>query len=429
MAGNAAGPAWNRWRNTRVRERSERIRALGVLLMQHQQTLARSISTEMGKPLPQALAEVAKSATLCELFADKSEEWLQPEILEGDFAGSKISYQPIGTILAIMPWNFPVWQAVRATVPALAAGNTVLLKHAPNVLGSAALLENIFAEAGMGDGVFGNIVADIETTEQLIQSPRIAGVTLTGSGKAGRRVASLAGASLKKCVLELGGSDPYIIFGDADMEKAAAACMASRFNNSGQTCIAAKRWIVVQSRYDEFLESVEPQIRRLAVGHPMDEGTDVGPMARRDLRDALAHQVQRAIADGARCVVGGTVPQDKGWYYTPTLLTDVEAGSVAFEEELFGPVACVVKARDEEHAIQLANASEYGLGAALFTADTEKAMVLAEREIMSGSCCINDFLRSDPRLPFGGTKASGFGREMSRHGLMEFVNVKTILRK
>jgi len=325
-----------------------------------------------------------------------------------------------------MPWNFPFWQVCRFAVPALLAGNAVILKHAENTFGCAARIETIFHEAGVPKDLFRSIRVPVTDVKKIIENRKISAVSLTGSTRAGKAVASQAGNALKPCVLELGGSDPYLILKDADLEHASEACVTSRLLNSGQSCIAAKRFIVEEEVYDQFIQLLKEKLSRKVVGDPFDEKVDVGPLARKDLRDELHNQVQESIQKGANCIMGGKITERKGAYYPITLLENVKKGMPAYEEELFGPVAVVIKAKDEEEAIDIANDSIYGLGAAIFSSDLEKAEHMARNRIKAGSCFVNDFVRSDPRLPFGGIKDSGFGRELSEFGIREFVNVKTV---
>ena len=325
-----------------------------------------------------------------------------------------------------MPWNFPLWQVIRAAVPALIAGNGVLLKHAPSVPCCALELTGLFRAAGLPEGLFTNLFIDLPATADLIRDARVQAVTLTGSTRAGREVARLAGSEIKTCVLELGGSDPYIVLEDADLPRTVEACVTGRLINAGQSCIAAKRMIVHEAVADEFTEMVIARMGATRVGDPMAEMTDVGPLAREDLRDHLAGQVARSIEAGAECPLGGKVPDVPGWYYPATVLTGVTPGMPAYDEEMFGPVACIIRAESEEEAIRIANDTAYGLGAAVFTRDLERGERIARTGIEAGSCFVNDFVKSDPRLPFGGVKSSGFGRELADFGIREFVNVKTV---
>jgi succinate-semialdehyde dehydrogenase/glutarate-semialdehyde dehydrogenase len=343
----------------------------------------------------------------------------------GAGAREQVVFRPLGLVLAIMPWNFPLWQVVRAAAPALLAGNGVLLKHAENVQGCATALEELFLAAGAPQGVLVNLPVAVARVPALIRDRRVAAVTLTGSTRAGRAVAALAGAALKKCVLELGGSDPYVVLADADLALAARACVAARLVNGGQSCIAAKRFVVVEPARAEFTERVVAEMRAKTMGDPRG-AVDLGPLARADLREALHDQVRASVARGARCLLGGELPDGPGFFYPPTVLDGVAPGQPAYAQELFGPAAAILAARDEAHALALANDTPFGLGAAVFTRDVERGLRLAREALDAGSVFVNDFVRSDPRLPFGGIKDSGYGRELGAFGLREFVNVKTI---
>ncbi|MFN3486814.1 MAG: aldehyde dehydrogenase family protein, partial [Planctomycetota bacterium] len=338
-----------------------------------------------------------------------------------------VAFEPLGVVLAVMPWNFPFWQVFRFAAPALMAGNAAVLKHASNVPGCARAVEEVFREAGFPEGLFSAVLAGSEVVESLIEHPRVRAVTLTGSSAAGRAVAAKAGACLKKTVLELGGSDPYVVLEDADVSRAAAVCAESRLVNSGQSCIAAKRFVVAERVREEFVARLVERMRSARVGSPLEEGVEVGPLARRDLRDELHRQVVDSVARGARLLLGGQVPPGAGAFYPPTVLSEVRRGMPAWTEELFGPVAAVIGARDEEEAIRIANDSPVGLGAAVFSRDLERAEGLAVRELEAGCVFVNAQVRSDPRLPFGGVKESGYGRELGTFGLREFVNVKTVV--
>lgn len=423
---NTAQPFWNK---QTFRDRSERLQRIAEILKGRKNELAELMAREMGKPLAQGISEAEKCAWVCEYYADHAEEFLQDNTISTDANRSYIHYEPLGTVLAIMPWNFPFWQLFRFAAPALMAGNAAILKHAPNVTGCALEIEKIIHEAGVPEKVFRTIIADIDQTQKLIRHPGIGAVTLTGSTRAGKAVAEQAGSVIKKSVLELGGSDPYLILEDADVEKAAEICVTSRLINSGQSCIAAKRFIAVKSVYDEFLERVVELMKQKTVGDPFKEETDVGPMARKDLRDTLHGQVRKSIDQGAECLLGGKLPEVQGTFYPVTVLTNIGKGMPAYQEELFGPVASVFKVRDEEEAITVANDTNYGLGAAVFSEDEKRAEHIARTKLQAGCCFVNDFVKSDPRLPFGGIKESGFGRELSHLGIREFVNAKTVYIK
>jgi succinate-semialdehyde dehydrogenase/glutarate-semialdehyde dehydrogenase len=419
----AAEAAFRGWRRTEPRERAGILARTASELRDRVEELARLMTLEMGKPIGQSIAEVEKCAWVCDYYATEGPGQLAPTTVETDASRSLVTYQPIGVVLAIMPWNFPLWQVVRFAAPALAAGNVALLKHAPTVQGCARAIETVFTEAGFPGGVFQNLPIEVEEVPRIIADPRVAAVTLTGSTKAGKSVASTAGAHIKKTVLELGGSDPYLILEDADLDLAAAECITGRLINSGQSCIAAKRFIVVRPVMEAFRERVLRRMADAVMGDPMDEATDV---AREDLRETLHRQVVRSIDGGAELLLGGAVPDRPGWFYPPTVLGGVRPGMPAFEEELFGPVATLIEAEDEEHAISLANRTRYGLSAAVFTRDADRGEEIARDRIEAGACFVNTFGRSDPRLPFGGIKESGYGRELSEFGIREFVNVKPI---
>ncbi len=422
-----AGDAQREWRGVAAEERARIVGAVAGRFRARRPHLAEIVTMEVGKPIGEALAEVEKCAAGCEYYGRAGAEFLRDRLVETEAHRSYVTFQPLGLVLAIMPWNFPLWQVVRAAVPALVAGNGVLLKHAPSVPGCALELARLFGPgAGLPEGLFTNLFIDVDATGDLIRDARVQAVTLTGSTRAGRRVAALAGAQIKTCVLELGGSDPYIVLEDADLPRAVEACVAGRLLNGGQSCIAAKRLIVHESVADEFTEAVVARMAGVRVGDPMAAMTDVGPLAREDLRDHLAGQVERSIAAGAVCRLGGEVPKVPGWYYPCTVLTGVGPGMPAYEEEMFGPVACIIRAGSEEEAVRIANDTAYGLGAAVFTDDLERGERIARDGIEAGTCFVNDFVKSDPRLPFGGVKDSGFGRELADFGAREFVNVKTV---
>ena len=414
------------WRKTSVSERTAALRRTAELLDERQEELARLITLEMGKAIAEARGEIAKCAWLCRYYADNAENFLAPERVETEAVLSYLRFDPIGIVLAIMPWNFPFWQVFRFAAPALMAGNAGLLKHAANVSGCGRAIEGLFRDAGFPEGLFRFLPIGSERVAQLLQHPKVRAATLTGSEKAGRAVAREAGNLIKKTVLELGGSDAYLVLEDADLELAARVCAQSRLINAGQSCIGAKRFIVVEAVHDRFVELFREQLAAARLGDPLDEETQLGPLARPDLRDELHRQVQDSMALGAKCRLGGKIPAGKGAFYPPTLLTEVGPGMPAYHEELFGPVAAVIRANDEEHAIRLANDSSFGLGAAVFTKDKARGERIAAHELEAGSCFVNASVRSDPRLPFGGVKNSGYGRELSRYGMLEFVNIKTV---
>lgn len=415
------------WSHAPLADRAAFLKACAGLLRQRKEPLAFLAAEEMGKPLQQGRSEVDKCAWACEYYAEMAGEFLAPEPVDAGAGRSYVAYEPLGPVLAIMPWNFPFWQFFRFAAPSLAAGNTIVLKHALNTTGCGEALVELVRDAGAPEGVLNQVVVDNRQAERLIRHPALRGVTLTGSTRAGRAVAAAAGAALKKTVLELGGSDPYLILEDADVQEAAELCAASRLVNSGQSCIAAKRFIAVKPVREAFEEALLDVLRTKVTGDPLAEGTDVGPMAREDLRDSLHQQVEKSLVAGAQCRLGGQQPEGPGFFYPVSLLTGVTRGMPAFDEELFGPVAAVIEARDEEEAIRLANDSVYGLGAAVFTRDLVRGEHIARHRLEAGCCFVNDFVKSDPRLPFGGIRDSGYGRELGRAGILEFVNIKAVV--
>ena len=401
------------------------LRNVSLHLHAQRDLYAAIITREMGKPLREARAEVEKCTTVCDYYAQHAEEFMRAEPVESDAGKSYIAHYPLGVVLAIMPWNFPFWQVFRAAAPALMAGNAVVLKHAPNVPQCALAIEAIFHECGLMEGLFTALMIEVEQAAVAIASPHVHAVTLTGSEAAGRKVAALAGQHLKKCVLELGGSDPFIVLHDADLELTVNMAVASRFLNCGQSCIAAKRFIVAPQIADEFLRQFKTKVEALKLGDPMDEATQIGPMARLDLRDELHQQVTDSIAQGAVAATGCKPVEREGFFYPPSILDHVTANTRAYREELFGPVAIVIRATDEQDALRIANETRYGLGSSIWSRDTARAEQLASH-IQAGCTFINGMVKSDPRLPFGGIKASGYGRELSRLGMLEFVNAKTV---
>ncbi len=421
----AAQQGFRQWREQSVAQRAQALRNVGAVLRQHGEKMAQLISAEMGKPILQARAEVAKSANLCDWYAEHGPAMLASEPTQVENNQAVIEYRPLGAILAVMPWNFPVWQVLRGAVPILLAGNSYLLKHAPNVLGCAELLGDIFSEAGLPAGVFGWVNATNEGVSQAINDPRIAAVTVTGSVRAGAAIGAQAGAALKKCVLELGGSDPFIVLNDASLDLAVKAAVAGRYQNTGQVCAAAKRFIVEAGVADAFTEKFIAAGAALKLGAPDAEENDLGPMARYDLRDELHAQVEATLNEGATLRLGGEKISGEGNYYPATVLTGVTAEMTAFRQELFGPVAAITVARDAEHALALANDSDFGLSATIFSADEARANALAAR-LECGGVFINGYSASDARVAFGGVKKSGFGRELSHFGLHEFCNVQTV---
>lgn len=418
-----ADTGFRQWRRESVAHRAQKLRDLGAALRSRAEEMSQTISREMGKPIVQARAEVAKSASLCDWYAEYGPAMLRPESTQVDNA--VIEYRPLGPILAVMPWNFPLWQVLRGAVPILLAGNSYLLKHAPNVLGSAELIGKVFADAGFPEGIFGWVNATNDGVSQAINDRRIAAVTVTGSVRAGAAIGAQAGAALKKCVLELGGSDPFIVLNDADMDLAVNAAVAGRYQNTGQVCAAAKRFIVEAGVADTFTQRFVDAVKALKMGAPDEEDSYIGPMARFDLRDELHQQVQATLAEGATLLLGGEKLAGTGNFYAPTVLGDVTPQMTAFRQELFGPVAAITVANDASHALQLANDSDFGLSATVFTANDALAETFS-RELECGGVFINGYSASDARVAFGGVKKSGFGRELSHFGLHEFCNVQTV---
>lgn len=425
----AADRAFLAWRETRFAERAIPMRRAAALLRERKEELARLMALEMGKPLAQGRAEAEKCAWVCEYYAAEAESFLRPETIATDASRSFVAFTPLGVVLAVMPWNFPLWQVFRFVAPGLMAGNAGLLKHSSNVSGCALAIEEIVQGAGFPKDLFRSLLVPSKAVAAIIEAPEVKAVTLTGSTPAGRAVAATAGRVLKKTVLELGGSDPYLILEDADLELAAETCAASRLINGGQSCIAAKRFIVVEAVRKPFEELFVERMRARRMGDPLQEGIDIGPQARTDLRDELHEQVEKTVAAGARLLMGGVRPAGPGAFYPPTVLTGVKKGMPAHDEELFGPVAAVIAVKDEADAVRVANDSVFGLGAAVFTKDAARGERLAEHALDAGACFVNSLVKSDPRLPFGGIKESGYGRELSSFGIREFVNVKTVYVK
>ncbi|MFD2533255.1 NAD-dependent succinate-semialdehyde dehydrogenase [Gracilimonas halophila] len=421
-----ANAAQKEWKFRSFEERAGYLRKIASILRDRKSELAELMAKEMGKPLAQGEGEAEKCAWVCDYYADHAEAFLEADVIETDASKSYVTFNPLGVVLAIMPWNFPFWQLFRFAAPALMAGNGAILKHSANTTGCALEIENIIHDAGIPKDLFRTIIRDKSGMKDVIQHDWISAVTLTGSTRAGKAVAAQAGETLKKTVLELGGSDPYIILEDADVKKAAETCATSRLINSGQSCIAAKRFIVTEKVYDEFVEEFTQIMKSKKVGDPFEEGTDVGPQAREDLRDELHDQVQRSKEKGANILLGGEKPKGSGAYYPVTVMDNINAGMPAYEEELFGPVAAIIKVKDEEEAIKVANDTNFGLGAAIFSEDKKRAEEIAANKIEAGCCFVNEFVKSDPRLPFGGIKQSGYGRELSLYGIREFVNAKTV---
>jgi succinate-semialdehyde dehydrogenase/glutarate-semialdehyde dehydrogenase len=418
--------AFAEWSRRSFEDRAVVMRRAAALLRERRDALAELMASEMGKPVAQGRSEAEKCALACDFFAEHAGRFLADEAVKTEAANSFVAFRPLGVVLAVMPWNFPFWQVFRFAAPALMAGNVAVLKHAANVPGCALATERLLLDAGFEEGIFQTLLVEQARVASLIADRRIAAVTLTGSTKAGRTVASQAGQALKKVVLELGGSDPYVVLSDADVDQAATISVAARLTNGGQSCIAAKRFIVVRSLLEAFEERFVAGMRRAVVGDPRDLKTEVGPLARVDLRDGLHRQVVESVRRGARLVLGGVLEARPGAWYPPTVLTRVEPGMPAFDEELFGPVGAIISASDDTDAIRLANTTSFGLGAAVFTRDSARGARVARDELEAGACFVNAMVRSDPRLPFGGIKDSGYGRELSVFGIREFVNVKAI---
>ena len=422
----AADHAFQSWRRTGFAQRRAVLEAAAAELEQRKDVLAELMALEMGKPLAQGVAEAEKCAWVCRYYAAEAEAQLADEVIETE-RRSFLHYEPLGVILAVMPWNFPLWQVFRFAAPALMAGNAGLLKHASNVSGCAVAIEEIFTAAGLPSGMFTTLLIPSGDVAAVIEHPAVRAVTLTGSEKAGAAVASKAGEQLKKTVLELGGSDPYIVLEDADLDLAANTCATSRLINSGQSCIAAKRFIVVDEVHDAFVERFVASLAARTVGDPFSPSTDVGPQARVDLRDELHQQVVESLDLGATLMTGGAIPDGPGAFYPVTVLTGVTKGMPAYDQEMFGPVAAVIRVADEDEAIRVANDSPYGLGAAVFTRDRIRGESIAATRLEAGATFVNALVGSDPRLPFGGIKQSGYGRELSALGIKEFMNAKTVV--
>ncbi|HEY1297240.1 MAG TPA: NAD-dependent succinate-semialdehyde dehydrogenase [Chloroflexota bacterium] len=418
--------AQRRWRLTSFGERSARLQSAARVLRGQKARLAALATREMGKPIVEAEAEVEKCAYNCDFYAEHAATFLADEHVDMNLSDSFVAFEPLGVVLAIMPWNFPFWQVFRFAAPALMAGNGAVLKHASNVPSCALAIEDVLRTAGLPDGLFRTVLVPGSGVEPLIGDPRIAAVTLTGSSEVGGQVAGTAGKHLKKQVLELGGSDPFIVLADADLEATVKVAVRARNQNNGQSCIAAKRFIVESGVADQFAEKFAATVKALHVGDPMQRETNIGPLARGDLREALSTQVERSLKAGAHALTGGTSLDGKGFFYAPTVLDGVSEDMPAFREETFGPVAAVIRARDAEDAVRLGNDTEYGLGAALWTGDVERGKDLA-RHIEAGCVFINGMVASDPRIPFGGIKRSGYGRELGSYGIKEFVNIQTIV--
>ena len=422
-----AHSGYQQWKTSAFDVRAKALTHASQELKANNITLAECITQEMGKPIQQSLAEVEKCAWVCEYFAANGQQHLADEVIDLGEKKAIVTAQPLGILFAVMPWNFPLWQAFRAIAPTLMAGNTLLLKGASNVPGCSKAIQKIFDSCDIPQGVFTNMSIRSTDSQLVIAHPKVRAVTLTGSEEAGRAVASIAGANLKKCVLELGGQDPYLILHDADLDLAADRCAASRMLCSGQVCIAAKRLIVVNEAYDQFINLLQDKLNCYVMGDPMDPAFNIGPIARLDLRQKIHLQVKKSIEQGATLRRGGIIPKQQGWWYPITILEDVKPGMPAFDDEIFGPVLSLVRAENDKHAIELASDTRFGLGAAIFSANTENAKRIAIEDIEAGCVAINDLVRSDPRVPFGGIKDSGYGRELGKLGIHEFINSKSIV--
>lgn len=422
-----AHEAFKDWRKTSFAERAQMMKAAAASLRRRRSEFAALMTSEMGKPLTEALGEIEKCAFNCDFFADHAERFLAREPVDWDGPKAFVAFNPLGAILAIMPWNFPFWQVFRFAAPALMAGNTAVLKHASNVPGCALAIEDVFREAGFPANVFRTLLIPSRDVEALIDNPATAAATLTGSVAAGQSVSAAAGRNLKKVVLELGGSDPYLILADADIERAATVATAARMVNGGQSCIAGKRFIVVSSVKEAFEKAFTAKMHAIQMGDPRDPNTRLGPLVSVVARDEVHRQVQNSIAKGAFLLCGGKVPDKPGAWYPPTVLSDVKQGQPAHDEEVFGPVAAIIEARDEDDAIRIANESQFGLGSAVMTSDLARGERIAAEMLEAGMSFVNDNVRSDPRMPFGGVKHSGHGRECSHFGIREFVNIKSVV--
>ena len=420
--------AYLKWKDTDLSFRLNRLEDIANIIRENSKEYGTIMADEMGKPLSQGIAEIDKCAWLCDYYRENAKEFLSSKDIDTNNFKSLVTFQPLGLIFGIMPWNFPFWQVFRFAIPSLTVGNGVILKHASNVQGCAAAIEKCFIDAGYYKNIFRNLRIPSTQVASVIENDNVAAVTLTGSTPAGQAVAKKAGECLKKTVLELGGSDPYVIFDDAYIETAVDACISGRILNTGQSCIAAKRLIVTRINIQEFTKKLKSKLSLKIMGDPLDD-VDIGPMVSLAARDEVDNQVQRSISAGAKLILGGKIPDIEGAFYPVTILSNVSPGMPAFDEEIFGPVFTIIVADDNDSAIELANKSEFGLGSAIFTRDIEKGEKIAKTKLQSGACFVNDFVKSDPRLPFGGIKMSGYGRELSNYGMMEFVNIKTIVVK
>lgn len=424
-----ADTAFRKWKQASFKERAAVLKNIAKALREDKVRLAELATAEMGKPIGQSMDEVEKCARTMDFYAKNGSQFLADQVVETDARKSFVSFQPLGVVLAIMPWNFPFWQVFRAMAPTLMAGNTMVLKHASNIPGCALAIEKVIRKSGAPDGLFQTLLIPASQVEPVIAHPAVAAVTLTGSTEAGKKVAAAAGAHLKKQVLELGGSDAYIVLDDADLDIAIEVSVRGRLVNSGQSCVAAKRFVVVKSMRKAFEERFVAAMKAATYGDPMNRDNRIGPMARHDLRDQLHEQVLQSVAKGAKILCGGFIPEGAGAYYPPTVLSNVKKGMPAYDEELFGPVASVIEAKDEDDAFRIANDSIYGLGGGIFSKDRKRAEKLAAEKLDAGNCFVNEHVHSDPHLPFGGVKQSGYGRELGVFGIREFVNIKTVFIK
>jgi succinate-semialdehyde dehydrogenase/glutarate-semialdehyde dehydrogenase len=420
-----AQKTWLKFKETSISKRSEYLLKVAQLLRNNKECYGKLITLEMGKPIKQSVAEVEKCAWVCEYYANNAEKILKNEVIETEAAESYVRFDPIGIVLAVMPWNFPFWQVFRFAAPALMAGNVCLLKHASNVPGCSLLIQHIFELAGFPKFCFNSLLISSSQVEAVIRNPLVKAATLTGSEPAGKSIATIAGSCIKKTVLELGGSDPFIILEDADLEAAAKTAVNARLLANGQSCIAAKRFIVTEKVYDKFVDLFVENMKKIRVGNPIEPDIDLGPLVRKEALEELDHQVTESVKLGATVLLGGKKIEGLGCFYEPTILTNVKKGMPAYSEEVFGPVAAVIKVKDEKEAIKVANDTVFGLGASLWTNDLEKAKMLVAK-INAGNVFVNELVKSDPRLPFGGVGVSGYGRELSHYGIKEFVNIKTV---
>lgn len=421
-----AHKTWLKWRETDFAHRSKLMHQAAEVLEDNKKKYAKLMVREMGKTITEAVSEIEKCAWVCRYYADNAADFLAKETVETDASKSYVTFQPLGVVLAVMPWNYPFWQVFRFAAPGLMAGNVGILKHASNVIGCGDAIQEVFEKAGFPKGAFTHLNVESDAIADILENDKVKAATLTGSDPAGRSLAENAGKNIKKTVLELGGSDAYLILEDADPNEAAEICKNGRLLNAGQSCIGAKRFIVTEKVYDKFLKAFKKKMKKAKQGDPMKKSTKYATMARRDLREELHEQVQKSVEKGAKIALGGELPKGKGAFYPATILTDVKPGMPAYEEELFGPVASVIKVKNEKAAIKVANDSQFGLGGAVITKDKKRGEKIAAEMLEAGCCFVNAFVKSDPRLPFGGIKTSGYGRELSHYGIKEFVNVKTV---